>query len=166
MRERTSLLRRLILITTALVLLWSPSKAQIASSAHTVTLQVNEITLIAVNVGAVNLTINGSTAVAGENVMVATDETSSLLWGTNASARKVTVNTSLAAPLFTLRAVAVSPSTGTAAPEAVLSTVSSDFILGIGRSSGTARIRYIFEALASQGIGTDTHVITFTVVAQ
>lgn len=160
------MIRCLVLISMVLGAFWQTSSAQIATDAHTVTLQVNQITLLAVSSAAVNLTIDGSVAIPGQDLMVVTDQTTMLLWGTNASAQKVTVNTSLAAPLFTLRVVALSPSVGTPAPEATVNTVPRDFILNIGRSSGSSQMRYTGEALASQGVGTDTHIITFTIVAQ
>jgi hypothetical protein len=158
--------RCLVLITAAIGFLQSSSQAQFGTDTHTVTVQVDQITAMSVDQSALNMVIDGTTAIAGQDLMVATDETSSIFWGTNVSAQKVTVNTSLAAPLFTLRVVAVGPTTGNEAPEVTLTTTPSDFILDIGRSSGMARIRYTGQALASQGTGTDAHVITFTVVAQ
>ena len=160
------MIRCLVLILMVMGAFWQTSSAQIATDAHTVTLQVNQITLLAVSSAALNLTIDGSVAIPGQDLMVVTDQTTMLLWGTNASAQKVTVNTSLAAPLFTLRVVALSPSVGTPAPEVTVNTVPTDFILNIGRSSGSSQMRYTGEALASQGVGTDTHIITFTIVAQ
>ena len=158
--------RRLVLISALLWLCSGPSLAQIGTDAHTVTIQVDPITLLAVDVGAVNLTVDGSTAVPGQDAMTVTDQSSLILWGTNASAQKVTASTSLAAPVFTLRVVAVSPSAGTPAPEQVLAPVAADFLRDIGRSSGSALIRYTGVALASLGPGSDTHIITFTIVAQ
>lgn len=158
--------RCLVLISACLALSLSPSLAQIGTDAHTVTVQVDQITLLAVDLGSVNLTVDGSTALPGQDEMIVVDQSSLLLWGTNASAQKITVGTSLAAPLFTLQVVALSPSAGTPAPEQVLATVAADFLRDIGLSSGSAQIRYTGVALASQGAGTDTHVITFTVVAQ
>lgn len=158
--------RCLVLILACVWLCPSPVLAQIGTDAHTVTIQVNQITLLAVDVGSVNLTVDGSTAVPGQDEMVVTDQSSLLLWGTNASAQKVTASTSLAAPLFTLRLVALSPSAGTPGPEQVLTPVAADFLRDIGRSSGSTQIRYTGVALASQGPGSDTHIITFTIVAQ
>jgi len=158
--------RRLVLISAFACLCSSLVLAQIGTDAHTVTLQVDQITLLAVDRGSVNLSVDGSTAVPGQDEIVVSDQSSLLLWGTNVSARKVTASTSLAAPLFTLRLAAGSPSAGTPAPEQVLSTLAADFLRDIGRSSGSAQIRYTGVALASQGPGSDTHVITFTIVAQ
>ena len=99
--------------------------------------------------------------------MTAVDQTTTLLWGVNSANRKVTVNTNLVSPLFALKLLALNPtSPGTAAPEVTLSTTPTDFLLNIGRSTGTCSLRYTGVALASQGTGTDTHTITFTVAAQ
>jgi hypothetical protein len=110
--------------------------------------------------------ISDVNAVAGEDMMTVTDQNSRLLWGTNSSGRKITASTSLVAPLFRLALVAVSPTAGTAAPEITLSTIPRDLLLNIGRTSGSCSLRYTGTALASQGVGTDVHSITFTVQSQ
>ena len=133
---------------------------------HTVTVAVSTITLVQVSSGVVNITISGANAVAGQDLMTITNTATNLLWGINSSLKKVTVGTSLGAPLFTLKLLAVSPSQGTAAPEVTLSTTATDFLLNVGRSSGTSVLQYTAEALASQGTGSDAHTITFTVQTQ
>jgi hypothetical protein len=133
---------------------------------HTVTVQVNPITSVQVSAGTVNLNITNAVAVAGQNTMTVTDQSTSLLWGVNSSSRKVTVRTSLASPQFTLRLLALNPTQGAAAPEVTLSSIPRDLLMGIGRSSGTCTLQYTGVALASQGVGNDVHVITFTVQAQ
>ena len=136
------------------------------SAGHTVTVDVQPVTVLQLNAGIVNLSITGTEAVAGQNQMIVTDQTSTLLWGTNSSQKKITVNTSLASPLYTLKILAVSPTVGTAAAEVTLSTIASDLVLNIGRNSGSCQLRYTGIALASQGTGTDAHTITFTVQTQ
>lgn len=141
--------------------------AQIYGTAsHTLTVNVQPITVLQLSSGIVNLNITGSNATAGQDQMTITDQTSSLLWGTNSSLKKITVNTNLSAPLFALKIVAVNPTAGTAATQVTLSTTSNDFLLSIGRSSGSCALLYTAVALASQGTGTDAHTITFTVQAQ
>ncbi len=146
----------------------SPACAQVvyATPSHSVTVVVSTITLIQVTSGVVNLTISGANAVAGQDLMLETNSATSLLWGINGSLKKVTVGTSLGAPLFTLKVFAAAPSQGTAAPEVTLSVIPSDFLLNLGRSSGSCTLQYTAEALASQGTGTDAHTITFTVQNQ
>jgi hypothetical protein len=136
------------------------------TSSHSVTVNVQPVTVLQINVGILNLNISGANAIAGQNQMTVTDQSTTLLWGTNSSLKKITANTSLATSLFQLKIVALSPTTGTAAPEITLSPVAADLLLNIGRSSGSCQLRYTGIALASQGTGTDSHTITFTVQTQ
>ncbi len=136
------------------------------TASHTLTVNVQPITVLQLSSGIVNLNITGSNATAGQDQMTVTDQTSSLLWGTNSSLKKISVNTSLSAPLFALKILAVNPTAGTAATQVTLSTTATDFLLSIGRSSGSCALLYTGVALASQGTGTDAHTITFTVQAQ
>ena len=133
---------------------------------HTVTVTVATISYLQINLGTVNLNISGANAVAGQNSMSVTDQTSSLTWGTNSSLQKITASTSLAAPLFSLKLLALNPTTGVAAPEVTLSTTAADLVLSVGRSKGSCTLKYTGVALASQGTGSDAHTITFTVQAQ
>lgn len=143
------------------------ARAQVfGSSQRTITVQVSAITLVQVSAGVVNLSITAASVVAGQDAMTMTDQSTSLLWGTNSSGRKITVSTSLAAPKYTLRLLALNPTAGTAAPEVTLSTASTDLLLNIGRTSGSCSLQYTAIALASTGSGSDSHTITFTVLAQ
>jgi hypothetical protein len=157
------------ILTTIILLLmvFAPSAiAQRRSDNHQVTVAVQEITLVQTSSGVVNLQITGAGTPAGEDLLTTTDQSSSLLWGTNGSNRKITVVTNLSAPLFTLKALALNPTAGTPGPEATLSTTAFDFLRNIGRSTGSSTIRYTGVASATQGTGTDSHVITFTVQSQ
>jgi len=151
----------------AVLLASGTAHAQVyGTGTHTVTVQVSVITAVRVSGASVNLNISAANVVAGQNQMSVTDQSTSLLWGTNSSLRKVSVNTNLAAPKFTLRLLALNPTAGNAAPQVTLSTSANDLLLNIGRSSGSCTLQYTGIALASQGTGTDVHVITFTVAAQ
>jgi hypothetical protein len=136
------------------------------TATNTITVKVQTITIVQLSAGIINLNISGANAIAGQNQMIATDQTSTLSWGINSSLKKVTVNTSLAAPKFTLQLVAVSPTVGTAAAQVTLSSIASDLLINIGNSSGSCGLLYTAIALASQGTGTDAHTITFTVATQ
>ena len=136
------------------------------SDTHTISVQVSPITVVAVQGSAVAMSITDANLTAGVDAMTVQDETSRLLWGTNSSARKITAQTSLPAPLFELRLVALSPTRGNPGPEMLLGTAPQDLILNIGRSQGSCTLRYTVTALASKGIGTDSHTITFTVTTQ
>ena len=133
---------------------------------HTITVHVSPITVVKVVGGPVNLSLTNASFVAGQDQMTITDQTTGLAWGTNSSARKISVSTNLATPRFTLKIVALNPTRGTAAPEVTLGTVANDLLLDIGRTSGTCTLMYTGIALASEGAGTDTHTITFTVQTQ
>jgi len=166
-RAAKAIVVRSALATFVLFCLPGLSSAQtFGTGSHRVTVSVQAITVLQVSAGIVNLSITGANATAGQDQMMVTDESSSLLWGTNSSLRKVTVNSNLAAPQFTLKVLAVNPTAGNAAAEATLSTVASDFLLNIGRTSGSCSLLYTGVALASQGTGTDAHTITFTIQAQ
>ena len=154
-------------IIIALVLTASSfSMAQFATANHAVTVQVATITGLQISAGSVTLNIASASAVAGQDIMSVSDQSTSLLWGTNSSSRKITINSSLVAPTFTLNALALNPTQGLSAAEATLSSTPVDFLLNIGRSLGSCSIRYTGIALASQGTGTDSHTITFTIQTQ
>ncbi len=149
-----------------ILLLWGRANGQFGVSSHTMTVQVQEITGIQVNIGSINMAISGADAVAGQDDMTTIDQSSTLLWGINGNTKKITVQTALATPTFTLKVLALTPTQGTAAPEVTLNTTAQDFLLSVGRSSGNCILKYTGVAFASQGTGTDAHTITFTVQAQ
>lgn len=130
---------------------------------HTVTVTVATISVMQVSAGSVSLTITGAGVVAGQDQMTVVEQSTSLLWGTNSLNQKITVSTNLVGALFTLKLVALNPTRGTAMPEVVLSTTANDLLVNIGRTSGSCTLRYTGVALASQGIGTDSHTVTFTI---
>jgi hypothetical protein len=133
---------------------------------HWINVTVTPVSIIRVIGGAVIINITGADATAGVDQMTsAPNDASMLIWGTNSTPRKITIRTNLTPQLYTLKAEARSPSAGSAVGEVTLSTAAYDydFITGIGKSSGSATIRYTGIALASKGIGTDSHTITFTI---
>lgn len=158
--------RPLLVVLVAAAGLASTACAQFGTDNHTVTVFVQEITTIQADLGIVNMVISGTGVVAGENVMNVISEASRLLWGTNGSGRKTTVATNLVSPKFVMKVEALNPTQGTAAPEVVLTNTARDFLLNIGRSSGSCTIKYTGTATAEQGIGTDSHLITFTIQSQ
>jgi hypothetical protein len=149
-----------------LLCVWTSGASSQASDNHTVTVQVAEISVIDVTANTLSLNILDGDIQIGRDLMFVTDQTSSILWGTNSSSRKVTASTDLAAPQFELRLVALSPTRGTPGPEFALNTIPQDLLLDIGRSLGSSLLQYTGVAYASQGTGTDVHTITFTIVAQ
>ncbi len=156
-----------LVLASLLVLLPGRTVSQVfGTGSHTITVTVQPITVLQVSAGIVNLSITGSNAIAGQDQMTITDQSSSLLWGTNSSLRKITVSTSLSVPLYTLQVAAEAPTAGTAGTQITLSTTANDLVTNIGRSSGACGLLYTGIALASQGTGTDSHTITFTIQAQ
>ena len=148
--HRYMLLERIVRFAAlTLFLLGGSARAQVfVTDAHTVTVQVAVITSVRVTGGAVNLNIGNANAVAGQDQMSVSDQSTSLLWGTNSSLRKISVNTNLAAQKYTLNLLAMNPTVGTAAPEVTLGAASRDLLLNIGRSSGSCTLRYTGVALA------------------
>ena len=133
---------------------------------HTIPVTVSPVSIIRVLGGDVTINITGADATAGVDQMTsAPNDASTLIWGTNSTPRKITISTNLTPQTYTLKAEARSPSVGSAVGEVTLSTAAYDydFITDVGRTSGNAVIRYTGIALASKGIGTDSHSITFTI---
>jgi hypothetical protein len=133
---------------------------------HLVTVDVNGISVLQVVGGGVNLNISASNAVAGQDQMSVVNTATQIVWGTNWSAQKITAVSDNAAPVFTLKLRALSPTMGTPAGQITVSATAADLLLNIGRSSGSSVLEYTGIALASQGTGSDAHTITFTVQAQ
>lgn len=147
-------------------LCWNETAIAQLSDNHTVTVTVATLTALQVSSGSVSLSITGTGVAAGQDLMTSIDQSSNLLWGINSANRKITVQTNLLSQTFSLRALALNPTQGTAAAEATLTTVAKDFLLNVGRSSGSCAIQYTGLALASQGTGSDSHTVTFTVTTE
>jgi hypothetical protein len=169
-RKLTDLNKALVLLALIFVpaLIPQSASAQVyGTDFHNVTVTVATVNIVQVSAPTATLTLSSAAVTAGVDLMgPVTNSATSLLWGFNSSLRKVTVQTSLAAPKYILKVLAVAPSQGTASPEVTLSTTAADFLINTGRSSGSCTIQYSGSALASVGTGTDTHTITFTVAAQ
>ncbi|MBI3579412.1 MAG: hypothetical protein HY089_08415, partial [Ignavibacteriales bacterium] len=163
------LVKRFLLFTAILFIFFcgiDKTQAQTYGSAsHTITVVVNTITMVSVSASSVSMTITGTGAIAGQDQMTVTNSSTSLLWGVNSSLKKITAQTNLGAPLFAMNLLAASPTAGTAAPEITLSATPTDLLTNIGRSLGSCTLQYTGVALASQGTGTDSHTITFTIAA-
>ncbi len=123
--------------------------------------------------GNVNLTI--SSALAGQEPSLVTSETGQLQWSTLEldPTKKITTQTNLGSPKFTLttQALSVSAGDGTAVGEIALTTSASDFVVDIPAGipvgdPGTCTLRYAASATASDGTGTDFHTVTYTIIDQ
>ena len=140
--------------------------AQFISDNHVVTVTVLPITLIQLTGAAVTLDITDANSVAGQDLMTVTNNATRILWGTNSSLQKITVVTDQTAALYTLQVEAKVPTQGTALGPVTLSPTAADLLLNIGRSSGSCTLSYTASVLASQGTGTESHLITLTIQAQ
>jgi len=129
---------------------------------HTVTVTVEAINEAAITGGDLTLTIN--TATAGQEPDDAVDNTTcDLDWTTNEATKKITVETNLAAPTYTLKVVAQNVTGGTAAAEVTLSTTGADdFVTGVATTTGGCDLQYTASATAAQGTGSDVHTVTYT----
>lgn len=136
-----------------------------SADSHTVTVQAMAINELAVTGGNVTLTIDSATAGSDPDA-VADVTTCDLFWTTNETTRKITVETDLAAPDFTLLVVAQNVSGGTAAPQVTLSTTADDLVTGVSETVGSCDLAFAAYATAAQGTGSDVHTITYTITAE
>ena len=123
--------------------------------------------------GDASLTI--STATAGMEPDADTDESCQLQWSTLLTdpTQKITAQTNIASPNFTLKvqAVSVSAGDGTSAGQITLSTSAQDVVVSIPADiapgdPGTCTLRYTASANASDGTGSDVHTVTYTILDQ
>lgn len=154
-------------MTGLLFLVAGPSaSAQYGSASQTVTVSPSVISYVTLSVSSVNMSFTGAEATAGVDAMTKTDQSCIISWGTNSGSRKLTAVSSIAIPVHTLKLIALNPTVGTVGTEFPLSTTAKDLLLNIGRSMGTATLRYTAIVLASEGTATDSHTVTFTLQAQ
>lgn len=129
---------------------------------HQVTVQVNAINEVAVEGGDITLVINSATA--GQDPDQTVDNTScDLKWTTNEASKKITVQSSLGSPTFTLKVVAQNVAGGMAAAEVTLGTTASDFVTSVSTTTGSCDLQYTASATASAGTGSDVHTVTYTI---
>jgi hypothetical protein len=155
-----------IWIAAALGILASvPAFGQEASTSQTLTLQVFETNRIDVSQRAVTMVINQASLETG-NPVESVNEDGNLTWITNGDNKKITVASNNATPRFLVKvhALDIIGSTGTAAPEITLNdNTTRDLVMGVTRSYGKCKIRFVASAKVSDGIGTETHVISYTI---
>ncbi|TNE86462.1 MAG: hypothetical protein EP330_22250 [Deltaproteobacteria bacterium] len=146
-------------------LLAAPAAFAAGSASHNVSVQLLELTDIAIQGGDVSIVLDQFDP--GTNwVLPEFDESTSLEFRhTSAAAQKVTVETDNAAPSFALSVTAQAPSNGASAGQVALSTTAADFITGINAGQGGAGLRYDASAPMGSAAGTDAHVITYTILA-
>ncbi|MGA3245632.1 MAG: hypothetical protein ABSE41_13515 [Bacteroidota bacterium] len=155
-----------IWITAAFGILTAGSAfAQDASTSQTLTLQVFETNRIDISQRAVTMVINQASLETG-NPVEAVNEDGNLTWITNGDNKKITVASNNSAPRYLVKvhALDITGSTGVAAPEITMNdNTTRDLVMGVTRSYGKCKIRFVASAKVSDGIGTETHVITYTI---
>lgn len=156
------------LIFVAATLLWPirVTAQPVDTDAHSVRVSVLPISVVTLSSGTLTLDISLGVIIPGQDQMSVEDRSTTLSWGTNSSSQKITASTNLTSPLFELRLVSLNPTRGSAGPAFTLSPAAQDLLLDVGRSTGSCLLLYTGLALASEGSGTDLHVITFTVQSQ
>lgn len=128
---------------------------------HQVTVQVTAINEVGISGGNITLTINSATA--GSQPTDAVDNsTCDLAWSTNQSSKKITVQTSLGSPNFSLKVAAQNVTGGTAGSEVTIGTSAQDFVSSISTTVGSCDLQYTASATLSDGTGSDVHTITYT----
>lgn len=150
---------RLLTVLAALSLSTAAFAGTTAS--HTVTVDVQAINEVVVSGGNVTLTIN--TATAGSEPDAQTDTSTSLAWTSNSTGKKITAETDVAAPAFTLTVEATAVSGGTSAGPITLSTTAQSFVTGVATTTGGATLSYGASATASDGTGTEAHTVVYTI---
>jgi hypothetical protein len=155
------------LSSVALVILTlstAPAQQQ-ANTSQTLTLQVMETNRIDISQKSLTLVINQASLENGAPVEVV-NEDGILIWITNGENKKVTVASNNPSPRFLLKmqALNISGGSGVPASEAVLNdNTTKDLVGGISKSFGKCKIHLAASAKVSDGVGSETYTITYTI---
>jgi hypothetical protein len=133
------------------------------NASHTVTVDVAAVNEVAITGGNITLSPTGGTSTTPGTASDTT--TCDLNWSTNESDKKITVETDLSVIRYPLSVLATSVTGGTAAAQVLLTDAPADFVTDISLTSGTSNLEYSVTAPYSAGVGTDVHVVTYTIVA-
>ena len=166
LRGRRGVILRMSLVIMLVLFGMMDIVGAVTTDNHQVTVQVNAINELAISPKN-NITLTISTATAGSEPDPVTDETCGLLWTTNETGKKITVETDLNQQDFTLKVVATSVTGGIAASEvnfSVVGTTATDFVTSISETVGSCTLKYTASATAAQGTGSDVHTITYTIL--
>jgi len=141
--------------------------AQGSSTQQSLILRVMELNKIGLIGGSLKLTIDKLHAELFAPAPVVNANTT-LLWTSNGENKKITVASNNNNSRYALRVAPqeMSPGAGVAAPEVSFSdNKNHDFIVGVNRSAGKCVIKFSAAADVAKGIGSDTHVVTFTITS-
>jgi hypothetical protein len=160
-REERTMKRLTIFGAILLVLSISGLVMAADTDNHQVTVQVTAINEVGITGGNITLTINSASA--GSQPTDAVDNsTCDLAWSTNQSSKKITVQSNLGTPTFSLKVVAQNVTGGTAGSEVTVSTSAQDFVSSISTTVGSCDLQYTASATLGDGTGSDVHTITYT----
>ncbi|MCO4745235.1 MAG: hypothetical protein KC912_10645, partial [Proteobacteria bacterium] len=148
-----------------LALFAAPAALAAGSASHNVSVQLVELTDIAIQGGDVAIVLDQFDPGTNWVLPEFNDATSLDYKHTSAAAQKVTVETDNPTPAFDLSVSAQAPSNGAGSGQVALSTTAADFITGISAGQGSAGLRYDAAAPLGAAAGTDAHVITYTILA-
>jgi hypothetical protein len=148
-------------ITVALALFAFSSSAWASdTAAHTVTVTVSAINEVSISGGNVNLAINSGSYAAADS------STADLLWSTNESNKKITVESSLTTINYPLTVEAQNVTGGTSGGVLTLSSTPQDLVTGISLTDGTADLAYAASSTSGSGVGSDAHTVTYTITPE
>lgn len=165
--NRFSLHRTLdISLIASLIALIAPGvQAQKSVASQVVTLRVMELSKVDLIGGPLNLQVNKINESAFQPEP-ATDARTKLLWTSNGENRKITVASNVTSSRFLLRIEAEGVTEGSGIPANGVTLANQDphdLILSVRRSAGSCRLKFTAQANSEQGIGTESHLLTYTI---
>jgi hypothetical protein len=149
-----------------LLAFFAPSTwAQKSVATQVVTLRVMELSKVDLVGGPLKLQVSKIDEKAFQPEP-ATDASTKLLWTSNGENRKITVASNATSSRFLLRIEADGVSEGSGIPANGVTLADQDphdLILSVRRSAGSCRLKFTAQANAEQGIGTESHLLTYTI---
>ncbi len=142
-----------------------PTEAQQATAQQTISLRIEEINRVSINLPTLQLIISQAQGNSGDTVSVVNTD-GLLTWATNGDNKKITVTSDRPSTRFILKLAAQNTSTnaGTAMPEVLLyDNQPHDLVVGVSKTSGQCYLRVTGSATLSAGVGTESYILTYTI---
>jgi hypothetical protein len=154
-------------IAIVLLLLALPTalRAQGESSQQNLMLQVTQLNKIDLTNPSIYIIIDK--APSEGDVIITSNSDGSILWTTNGENRKISVASNRTSSRFILKVFAenISKFSGTAGPEVTLDDERDhNLILGVSRTAGRCVLRLTAIASLTEGIGSETRILTYTIM--
>ncbi len=147
------------------LLFGSSTLAQQANTQQTITLRVEEINKVSVNIPTLQLTISQAQANSGDTISVVNTD-GLLSWATNGDNKKLTVTSDRQSSRFLLKMEAqnITNNAGTATPEIVLvDNQPHDLVVGVSKKTGRCTLRVTASTTLGAGVGTESYILTYTI---